>query len=91
MTSRAIATLALCVLLALVGGCRLWDGGEPLGEPFGQVGSFSVQDTTGETWTPEKLKGKVWVASFLFTRCLGGCPQVTASMEEIQKLSLIHI
>ena len=85
MTSRAIATLTLCVLLALVGGCRLWDGGEPLGEPFGQVGSFSVQDTTGETWTPEKLKGKVWVASFLFTRCLGGCPQVTASMEEIQK------
>lgn len=77
-------TLPLLVL-AWVAGCRLWDGGPPLDPvPLGQVGTFQVKDSQGESWSPEKLKGKVWVASFLFTRCLGGCPQVTSSMEEIQ-------
>ncbi len=78
--------LLLCAMAPLTGGCRLWEGGKPLEEPpFGQVGAFSVPDTRGELWTPERLRGKVWIASFLFTRCLGGCPQVTSSMEEIQE------
>lgn len=77
--------IALVLALPLLGGCRWWVGGEEPKESFGQVGAFKVLDSQGETWTPERLKGKVWVASFLFTRCLGGCPMVTSTMAEIQK------
>ena len=31
-----------------------------------------------------ELAGKVWIASFIFTRCTGPCPQVTATMVRLQ-------
>ncbi len=85
MKLSRIGCLAVAFLCAAISGCRWWTGGDDPESPFGPVGSFSLRDSEGETWTPEKLRGKVWVASFLFTRCLGGCPQVTSSMSEIQK------
>jgi len=85
MNRSSLLLAFLTLALPLLGGCRWWTGGEDPAEPYGQVGNFSVRDSQGETWTPERLKGKVWVASFLFTRCLGGCPMVTSTMAEIQK------
>ena len=35
--------------------------------------------------TAADLRGKVWIASFIFTRCSGPCPQVTAAMADLQK------
>ena len=37
----------------------------------GPVGAFSLKERDGRTVTAEDLKGKVWVASFIFTRCTG--------------------
>jgi protein SCO1/2 len=34
----------------------------------------------------DSLKGKVWIADFIFTRCVGSCPVMTAKMAEIQRL-----
>ena len=31
-----------------------------------------------------ELRGNIWVASFIFTRCRGTCPAMTASMAELQ-------
>lgn len=45
---------------------------------------FSLTDQNGKTVTNEDLKGKVWVASFVFTRCTAGCPQITTQMKELQ-------
>ena len=46
---------------------------------------FALTERSGKAVTRDDLKGKVWVASFVFTRCPGPCPQVTATMARLQK------
>ena len=46
---------------------------------------FTLTERSGQAVTRDDLKGKVWVASFVFTRCPGPCPQVTATMARLQK------
>jgi cytochrome oxidase Cu insertion factor (SCO1/SenC/PrrC family) len=47
------------------------------------IGSFSLTERSGKTVTEKDLFGKVWVASFVFTRCLGPCPAVTGTVKEL--------
>ena len=49
------------------------------------VPDFTLTERSGKTVSRDDLKGKVWVASFVFTRCSGPCPQVTATMARLQK------
>jgi heme o synthase len=49
------------------------------------VPDFTLTDRSGKKVSRDDLKGKVWVASFVFTRCNGPCPQVTATMARLQK------
>jgi protein SCO1/2/putative membrane protein len=53
----------------------------PLDHP---VADFSLTDQDGRTVTRADLLGKVWVASFLFTRCATLCPQVSATLAQLQ-------
>jgi len=48
------------------------------------VGSFSLTERSGHTITDKDLHGHVWIASFIFTRCNGPCPQVTSSVARLQ-------
>lgn len=48
------------------------------------VGKFSLTERSGQTVTQKDLLGKVWVASFVFTRCMGDCPAVTTAMTRLQ-------
>lgn len=48
------------------------------------VGSFSLTERSGKTVTDKDLRGQVWVASFIFTRCAGPCPAVTSTMARLQ-------
>jgi protein SCO1 len=52
---------------------------------LGQVPEFSLIDHDGKPFTNESLKGKVWVAEFVFTRCAGPCPMMMARMAQVQK------
>jgi protein SCO1/2/putative membrane protein len=54
-------------------------------EDLGPVGAFSLTERDGRTITQADLLGKVWVASFVFTRCTGPCPQVSLTMAQLQK------
>ena len=49
------------------------------------VPAFSFTERSGKTVTNADLKGKVWIASFVFTRCTGSCPAVTASVAKLQE------
>jgi protein SCO1 len=49
------------------------------------LGDFTLTERDGREVTAADLRGKVWIASFIFTRCSGPCPQVTAAMAELQK------
>jgi protein SCO1 len=49
------------------------------------VPEFKLTERSGKTVTRDDLKGKVWIASFVFVRCSGPCPQVSATMARLQK------
>jgi protein SCO1/2 len=51
---------------------------------FGQVPTFSFTDQTGKTVTNGDLRGKVWVANFVFTRCPSVCPMLSAKFQALQ-------
>jgi cytochrome oxidase Cu insertion factor (SCO1/SenC/PrrC family) len=48
------------------------------------VGTFALTERSGKVVTDADLRGKVWVASFVFTRCTGPCPAVTATVARLQ-------
>ncbi len=79
-------TLAAPALAALLlAGC-LSSGKQPAPDlpDLYPVGNFSLTERTGRTVTRDDLLGKVWVASFVFTRCTGPCPQVTGTVARLQ-------
>jgi protein SCO1 len=49
-----------------------------------QVPDFSFTTETGATLTKKDLKGKIWIANFIFTRCAGPCPIMTDKMRQMQ-------
>lgn len=59
---------------------------EPQGvwDPDG-VADFEFTECRGGTVSKKDLLGKPWLASFIFTRCAGTCPRITASMRELQR------
>jgi cytochrome oxidase Cu insertion factor (SCO1/SenC/PrrC family) len=83
MARRPIPFLSLGLLLA-VAGCA--HETVPLRESVDvdSVGNFALTERDGRTVRKADLLGKVWVASFVFTRCTGPCPQVTTTMARLQ-------
>jgi cytochrome oxidase Cu insertion factor (SCO1/SenC/PrrC family) len=89
--SRALVVL-LMVAFALATGItsynawKVWQLAHATEEgDFEPVGDFSLVNQDGQPVTRADLQGKVWVASFLFTRCCTGCPQVSASLSQLQR------
>jgi len=54
-------------------------------DPISQVPDFRLLDQTGKPFGLADLKGKIWVASFIFTRCKGPCPVISSRMAELNK------
>src|SRR5262245_8920989 len=54
-------------------------------ETLRAVPDFALTERSGRTVRLDDLRGKVWVASFVFTRCTGACPQITGTMARLQK------
>ncbi|MCD6051199.1 MAG: Cu2+-binding oxygen sensor (SCO1/SenC/PrrC family) [Verrucomicrobia bacterium] len=52
---------------------------------YGDVVDFSVTNQLGQVVTKANLKGKLWVANIIFSRCPGPCAQMTHQMAELQK------
>jgi cytochrome oxidase Cu insertion factor (SCO1/SenC/PrrC family) len=82
-------TLPLAALL--VAGCGAWGGSRLPPAPARPdldypVGEFSLTERSGKTVTDKDLRGRVWVGSFVFTRCNGPCPAVTNTMARLQGL-----
>lgn len=50
---------------------------------YGQVPDFHLIDHMGRAVSRETLAGRVWVADFIFTRCAGQCPMMTAKMQQL--------
>lgn len=52
---------------------------------LGEVPSFRLTDEQGRSFGSEDLRGKVWAANFIFTRCPTVCPAFSKKMATIQK------
>ena len=52
---------------------------------IGEVPAFSLTERDGRTVSLDDLRGSVWVANFIFTRCAGPCPELTLRMGSLQR------
>jgi protein SCO1/2 len=87
-----ITVLALGAFIIGLIGWRLGRmQGTPAAEPiasvpdYGTVADFNFTDQSGKPFGLKDLKGKIWVADFVFTRCMGPCPMLTTRMAALQK------
>ncbi len=51
---------------------------------------FALTDQSGAQFGTQALQGKVWVANFIFTRCMATCPVQTAQMAQLQQRLKSH-
>ena len=76
----ACATLALWSIGLL--GCG---HAGPALEVFKTVPDFTLTASSGSPFQySAQLKGKVWVADFMFTTCAGPCPRLSTQMRHVQ-------
>ncbi|MCM3192315.1 SCO family protein [Priestia megaterium] len=69
------------VLLLTLSACD-----EDIKDPLNyKMDSFSYQDQNQQEYGLNELKGKVWVADFIFTSCTTVCPPMTAHMTKLQE------
>lgn len=57
-------------------------------EPLGPAPEFQLTDQSGRDFGTQQLKGKVWIANFVFTRCRGTCPEQTRQFAQLQQACL---
>lgn len=50
---------------------------------LGQVADFTLTNQSGNVFTLADLKGKVWLADIIFTRCPGPCARMTRQMKSV--------
>lgn len=46
---------------------------------------FELTNEAGEKFGTSELRGKMWVANFIFTRCKATCPMQTSMMTQLQE------
>lgn len=84
---RRLVWAALVVALAGVAAFAVWqlafrDRAAAL-PVYGTVPSFALTERSGRPLSSSDLAGKVWVASFIFTRCGGICPALTTNLSAL--------
>lgn len=47
--------------------------------------SFNLVDQSGARFGSEQLRGKIWIADFIFSRCAGPCPMMTHRLAQLQE------
>lgn len=88
LTAVGVGTVLLVVALAL----RTPQSGSPsaasaresehLSHP---VPSWTLTDQDGHPFGSEQLRGRPYIANFVFTRCVASCPRMTHQMATIQQ------
>lgn len=72
---------ALTLLFVALVGCS-----EPEPPPtLLDVPAFELTSQAGEPFGSDELRGKVWVANFIFTRCPTICPMLTSQMKGLSE------
>ncbi len=57
---------------------------------YSQVGPFQLTNQHGKRVTLEDLKGRVWLANIVFTRCPGPCPMMSRGVADLMSSLKSH-
>src|SRR5262245_21157882 len=79
---KCLRFVVLALFLAAAAACKK----EPELSRFFTLPDFSLIDQNDRKVTLADLKGRVWMADFIFTNCAGTCPSMTEKMRKIQDL-----
>lgn len=52
---------------------------------LGAAPVFRLTERSGAPAGSDELKGKIWIADFIFTRCAGSCPLMSTQMRDLQE------
>lgn len=77
-------TVMLLVVILLLTACGKKEIQNAVNWP---VEDFNYKNQNGESYGLEDLKGKVWVADFIFTNCEDVCSPMTYNMEKLQQMT----
>jgi len=79
---KIAAFTLLAAPLLLTSACRRHTADLP---DYGTVPQFQLTAQNGQPFDSAVLKGKIWVADFIFTTCPGPCPRMTSQMHQVQQ------
>jgi protein SCO1/2 len=77
-----VVAFGLAFLLAKVQARASHSSSLPI---YAQVADFSLTNENGGAVSLADLRGRVWIADIIFTRCPGPCLRMTAQMKELQE------
>jgi protein SCO1/2 len=52
---------------------------------YGSVPEFQLINQDGKNFGSADLRGKIWIADFIYTTCPGPCPMISSRMSELQE------
>ena len=81
MKKKSFALLVVLVIATLISGCSNYQFKATTNY---EISDFTMTDHRGEQVTLESLKGKPWLAMFIFTNCKTICSPMTYNMKLIQ-------
>ncbi len=84
LISPAFWVVLLLAVIAVPAGRTFFGKGTPP-PVLGSLPAFSLTGQDGAPFGSEQLRGKVWVANFIFTRCPTICPPFTRKMASFQE------
>jgi protein SCO1 len=61
-----------------------WDSENKI-DTYWEVGDFQLVDQKGQPFSSDELKGKIWLANFVFTSCAAECPLLTQQMSLVRR------
>lgn len=76
---KLVFLMGMILFLAACSNSRL----EPKPSYGNQVSEFKATDEDGKMFSSQDMKGKVWLADFIFTNCETVCPPMTYNMTQV--------
>jgi protein SCO1/2 len=97
LQKRFLLLGALVVGLGTILGTALWlsvgphprfgasdEGKRDRLQQYGSVPDFTLTERSGASMSLAQLRGKIWIADFIYTNCTDTCPLQTAMMAKLQ-------
>jgi protein SCO1/2 len=81
---RALWSTLLLAGLTIAGTAACGDGEEPLRTLF-HVPAFELTADDGTAFGSQSLRGRVWIASFLFSSCTSVCPTLASQLATLEE------